>query len=207
MDCPGTVMTWRPPFEFAYEEASWSSGAPPLITRVLIEPRDNTCMVRMTHRLLTERKDWDGDLEGMEKGWETYIEVLRIYLRSFPGEHAASARPAVGFKGSLDEAWKALQAALGLTTAVAGESIDTSIHGAPRLAGIVENATDAKGFHQLTIRVDQPAHGVAIPLAYEWAGNVQIAISLYFYGDDADAVLAREQAVWSSWLEKTFKPA
>ncbi|HEV7367462.1 hypothetical protein, partial [Arenibaculum sp.] len=188
-------------FRFAYEEVGWSGEAPPLATEIVIEARSgDTCTVRMVHSLFTSRDDWDKEIEGMENGWPPFFRILRIYLGSFSGMRAASARPTVTFAGSQDAAWRAVRSALGLAGAAAGEKRDVAASGGPRLAGTVEDVRETARDRAVTLRLEAPAPGAAMIGTYEWAGKVNVAVSLFFYGDDADAVLAREAPRWEAWM-------
>jgi uncharacterized protein YndB with AHSA1/START domain len=204
MDSHGRVTVWEPPHRITYEEAGWNGDAPPLATEVTVETRGGgTCTVRMVHSLFTESDAWDRELEGMQSGWPPFFAVLRLYLAHWPGRHAASIRPTGGFAGTEAEAWEAVTAALGLTGAKPGER-RRAPDGAPALAGAVENVTGDPRHHEVMLRLAAPAPGAGLIGSYEYGGKVRIAISLYIYGDDADAVVAREQPRWDAWLAERF---
>jgi uncharacterized protein YndB with AHSA1/START domain len=202
MDSTARVTAWERPRRFAYEEPGWSGDAPPLATEFLIESRaGGTCTLRIVHRLFTSRDDWDDQIDSMEGGWRAFVGVLRTYLAYFAGMRAASVRPTVRFAGSHDEAWDALTRGLGLSGARAGETRDTSRAGGPRLVGTVEHVSEETDHRELMMRLDQPGRGVALVGTYVWAERVNVAISLYFYGEHADALAAREAPVWQQWLD------
>jgi uncharacterized protein YndB with AHSA1/START domain len=206
MDSSGHVTAWEPPYRFAYEEPGWSDKAPPLATEIIIEARDGgLCRMRLVHSLFTDSDDWDGELESMEAGWPPFFAVLRLYLEHFAGMPAASVRPTGEHAGILDEAWKELTAELGLSGAATGERHRTP-EGAPRLTGTVERICKAARNREIMLRLDEPAPGVALVGAYEWGGKVQVAVSLYFYGDDAATTAAREEATWQDWIGRRFPP-
>jgi uncharacterized protein YndB with AHSA1/START domain len=105
MTSRGHVTAWQPPKLIAFEERDWSGEAPPLATEITIEAQaGGTCKVRMVHSLFTEKDDWDNELASMENGWPPFFIVLRIYLRSFAGQRAASAGIKGGFSGTQDAA-------------------------------------------------------------------------------------------------------
>jgi uncharacterized protein YndB with AHSA1/START domain len=202
MDSTGHVTAWEPPRRFAYEEPGWSGDAPPLATEFLIETQaGGPCKVRIVHSLFTSSEAWDDQLDGMEGGWRAFFGVLRIYLSQFAGLRAASIRPTRHFEGSHDEAWDALKSGLGLSDVRAGERCDTSINGGPCLVGTVEGLSESTDHRELTLRLGQPGRGVALIGTYVWDGRVNVAASLYFYGDDADALAAREAPVWQQWMD------
>jgi uncharacterized protein YndB with AHSA1/START domain len=202
MDSTGRVTAWEPPRRFAYEEPAWSGDAPPLATEFLIETQaGGSCKVRIVHSLFTSNAAWDDQLDSMETGWRAFFGVLRIYLAHFAGLRAATIRPTRHFDGSHDEAWEAVTRGLGLSDVRAGERCDTSINGGPYLVGTVEGSSESSQQRDLTLRLEQPGPGVALIGTYVWDGRVNVAASLYFYGEDADALAAREAPVWQHWLD------
>ena len=202
MDSTGHVTAWEPTRRFAYEEPAWSGDAPPLATEFLIETRaGGPCKVRIVHSLFTSSDAWDDQIGSMETGWRAFFGVLRIYLAHFAGWRASSIRPTAHFTGTHDEAWDMVKRGLGLSDVRAGERRDTSIEGGPSLAGTVEGLSESSQHRELTLRLAHPGPGVALIGTYVWDGRVNVAVSLYFYGDDAEARAAREAPVWQRWLE------
>lgn len=204
MESPGTVTTWAPPHRFAYEEQGWSGAAPPLATEFVVEAQSGgVCRVRLVHSLFTSEDDWDDQLESMESGWPAFFAVLRLYQLHFSGQRAASGGVNGGHAGAEAEAHARLTTALGLADPVVGER-RTTLAGAPRLAGTIERVPGGAHHHELMVRVDEPAPGVVLLGAYTWGGEVKVAISFFFYGDDAEANLARELPIWRAWLAERF---
>jgi uncharacterized protein YndB with AHSA1/START domain len=206
MTSRGNVTAWQPPKLLAFEERDWSGEAPPLATEITVEAQaGGTCKVRMVHSLFTDKDDWDNELASMENGWPPFFVVLRIYLRSFAGQRAASAGIKGGFAGTQDAAWDAVQQALGLTGANVGDTRDTSANGGPRAVGEIIDRSARAHQRSVTMRLAEPP-GVAIIGTYEWGGNVGVSVSLYFYGTQADALAAREKSAWERWMQQHFKP-
>jgi len=207
VDAPGTVTAWEPPSRFAYEERDWSPNAPPLATELFVEARSGgICVVRMVHSLFASSDEWDDQLEGFEAGWGPYFHVLRLYSTHFPGQRCSGLRLMGEAPGSEPEAWNALAPALGLTGAAKGERRSTPASGVPPLAGVVERTGEGKHVHELILRLDEPAPGVAVIGAYTWGGKVHPVISLYLYGDRAEAVFASDEPLWQEWMTKQFSP-
>lgn len=201
MDSSGEVTTWEPPRRFAYEERDWAPGAPPLATEFSIETRaGGTCVVRLVSSLFTSSTDWDDQLEGFKTGWDAVLRVLRLYLAHFPGQRCASLRAFGVGPGPEPLAFSAFTTALGLPRAAAGQRVEATAPGAPRLAGTLERLTD----HDLTLRVDAPGPGLALLGAYSWVGQVHTSLSLFLYGDGAPAQLAREEPAWHEWMRAHF---
>ena len=201
----GQVTAYEPPRRFAIEEPDWNPEAPPLATEFLVETTDGgQCRVRVVMSLATEDERWDGEIGGMESGWAPFFEVMRIYLRDFAGQKAASLRPLAIFPGSLEEAWSRFAGELGVAGAKAGDRIESKA-GAPTLAGRVERVGSTEHQTELLVRLEQPTGGVALPGAWSWAGQTHLGVSLFFYGDDCEAVAERERAAWDAWLAKVFQ--
>jgi uncharacterized protein YndB with AHSA1/START domain len=204
MDSTGHVTAWQPPHRFAIEETNWAGDAPPLGTEFIIEAQaGGTCKLRLVHSLFTSSADWDDQIDSMETGWPPFFEVLRLYLTHFAGQRAASIRPTGHYSGTDAEAWSALKDALGLADPKVGER-RTSPAGTPTLSGIIERVGAASRHCELMMRLDRPAPGVALVGVYSWADHVHVAVSLYFYGDDADTVADREDRIWTTWMASRF---
>lgn len=204
MESVGEVTEWQPPVRAAYVEPGWSETAPPLMTEVIVEALDGgMCRVRMVHSIPSGDTSWDDEIGSMETGWPGFFEVLKIYLGHFAGQKAASARPMASFAGTVAEAWADICARLGLAGAKVGEH-RRAPEGAPPLAGIVERVAEGERLGDLTLRLDAPAPGVAIVGVFGWEDKTNVAISLFFYGEDCEAVAARETARWEAWLAKVY---
>lgn len=207
IDSPGVVTAWEPPRRFAYEEPDWNPGAPPVATELLVEARSGgICVVRMVHSLFTSSEEWDDQLESFEEGWPPFLAILRLVMIHFPGERASSLRLMNTAEGTEPEAWAALTGALGFSGAAQGERRQAPAS-APPFAGIVEGRGGGKHEHQLLLRLDEPAPGLALLGAYAWDGKIHAAISLYLFGDRAAAVAARDEPLWQSWMNEQFAPA
>lgn len=205
MTSTGRVTVWEPPKCFGIEEPGWSGDAPPLASEFHVEALSGgMCRVRLIHSLFGSSDDWDDQLESMEKGWAGFFNILRIYLTHFPELPAASARPSGSSRGTLQEAWDTLTKKLNLSQASLGEHKEASIDGDLSFSGIVERIDQSRNHYEITLRLDRPAPGVALVGAFVWDGQAQVAISLYFYGEDADAVAQREEPLWQAWINKHF---
>lgn len=205
MTSTGRVTQWAPPNYFGIEEPGWSGEAPPLATEFHVEALSGgMCRVRLVHSLFASSDDWDDQLESMETGWVGFFNILRLYLTHFPGMPAASARPSGSYDGSLQEAWTAFTKKLGLSQVSLGEYKEASADGDLAFAGAVERIDQSKNHHEITLRLDRPAPGIALVGAFVWEGQAQVALSFYFYGDDAGAVAARETQQWQAWIDKHF---
>lgn len=210
MESSGKITAWEPPRRFAYEEPGWNGDAPPLGTEFIIEARaGGMCKVRLVHSLFTSQEDWDDQLDSMETGWPPFFEVLRLYLTHFPGQHSASIRPTGHYAGTQAEAWDKLLHALDLTGASVGQRRKIEIGaGGPSLSGVVERIDVKARIRELMLRFEPTVTGSTAGIAlfgmFTWAGRVQVAISLYFYGEGAERAVARERPLWEEWIAQNF---
>jgi uncharacterized protein YndB with AHSA1/START domain len=208
MDAIATVTAWDPPNRFAAESGDYAPGAPPLATEWIVEARTgDTCVVRVVHSLFASTDDWDDQLASTEEGWPTFFRILQLYVEHFRGMRSGSVSLMHMISGDLAEAWEGLVGALGLEAADAGERCATTLEGAPTLAGRVEPLAEIGHGRRVLLRLDQPAQGIALVGAYKCGGPIMASINLYFYGDGAADVAAREEARWSAWLNERFPAA
>jgi uncharacterized protein YndB with AHSA1/START domain len=201
----GNVTAWEPPTRFAYEEYGWSGEAPPVATEVTVTSRSgDQCVVRMVHSLFTDKDDWDDELESFETGWPGFFEVLRVYLRHFPGARAATVHAMTSQPGGDAEVWSRLTSALNLAGANVGEYRQTPTN-APPLAGTVERVHQDGNSRELMLRLDEPGAGVAVIGSCQVGDESRGMASVFLYGDDAADTAAREQTKWSDWLRGLFE--
>lgn len=200
MESSGTVTVWEPPRHFAYEEPDWSPGAPPLATEFTIEARSGrTCVVRLVHSLFGSDEDWSDQFDGFEAGWASFFDVLRLYLTEFFGQECSSFRLMGSRPGSESDAWDALTQTLAITSGRRGDRWRTPST-VPPVGGIIERAGKGKHIHELLVRLDEPAPGIALIGAYTWGGSTHAAISFFFFGDRASAAASRDEPLWQAWM-------
>jgi len=200
----GEVTAWDPPLRFGYVERDWSEGAPPVATEVTITSRSgDQCVVRMVHSLFSSTDDWDDQLEGFEKGWPAFFDVLRIYLTHFAGRPAASFLAQASVDGDNLAAWKRLTDQLALVGADAAERRTTASQPEP-LSGVIEHIDQLGHERILLMRLDGPAPGVAMFGVYDAGPRVNVALMLYLYGDDAAPRANASQQKWQAWMNERF---
>ncbi|MBL8114654.1 MAG: SRPBCC domain-containing protein [Acidobacteria bacterium] len=196
---PGVVTAWEPPHRFAAEAPNYVPGAPPLGTEVLVEARSgDTCVVRLVNSLFTDASDWDGQLDGVEGGWPAFLQVLRIYLSGFAGQHAAMAELAGMTEGPKGRAFTELKDALGLSDATVGSRVQSAA-GSPPFTGILERADS----HAVVLRMESPIQGAAVLGAHDCGGPVMTWMNLYAYGEGAEGVESAA-APLREWMAKRF---
>ena len=200
----GEVTAWEPPHRFGYVEREWSEGAPPVATEITITARSgDRCVVRMVHSLFSTSDDWDDQMEGFEKGWPAFFEVLRLYLTHFPGQQAASFMAMATVEGGQLAAWKRLLQALDLTGADAGDTRVTADE-PEALSGVVERIVKDQQKRYLLMRLERPAPGVAMIGTFRAGPQVAASATIYFYGDDAKDRASVSAGRWRDWLTARF---
>jgi uncharacterized protein YndB with AHSA1/START domain len=197
MEAPGIVTTWDPPHRLVYEEEFQPPAV--LATEFLVEARSGgTCVVRLVSSLFGGG-DWDRELESMKEGWGRYLDNLKLYLTHFPGKRCSTIMVTGHARAPQDQAWSTLTAALGLGGLVEGKTAETA-GGAPALAGVVERV----GKDWLTLRISEPAPGIAMVLAYTWDERVSTLFHAYLFAAEAPAVAEREEPAWRAWMDGHF---
>ena len=205
MDSVAQRTAWDPPRRFAAESAGLGPNSPTMATEWIVEARSGgTCIVRVVHSLFTESDDWDNQLESVESGWPGFFRLLKLYLAHFAGQPCSRIQ-LLGFAPApASTAWESLTRPLGLSDAVIGERRETAA-GAPKLAGVVDASGDGKLHpHTLLMRLTDPAPGLLSLGAHPHGDQVLIAANLFFYGDRAAAVVARDEPAWQAWITERF---
>lgn len=205
MHSSGEVTEWQPPHRFSYVETEWSPGAPPVATEIAITSRSGgECLVRMVHSLFSSTDDWDDQMEGFEKGWPAFFEVLRIYLRHFAGQKGASFQ-AFAMPAMEDQlaGWRHMTEALGLAGANVGERRTTPAH-PQSLSGTVERVLQDRTVRVITLGLDSPAPGIAMLGLFTGSKGIHASMCIFFYGEDAEAKLAESEPLWRAWFSETF---
>lgn len=203
MDSVATITGWDPPRRMTAESKDYMPGAPPMATEWTVRAKSGgTCIVRVVHSLFASTDDWDNQLESTETGWPTFFAVLHFYLSHHAGQPSACISLMQPAPGTIDETWNQLAQPLGLLGAAVGATVRSG-SGAPPLAGTVERVNREAHGGGTTVRLTEPAPGIAIVGAYS-CGAVMGMVSLYLYGPKAAAAAQRDRAAWQAWLESRF---
>jgi uncharacterized protein YndB with AHSA1/START domain len=203
MESRAVMTAWDPPRMFAAESPGWTPEMPSIATQWTVEARaGGVCLVRVVNSLFASTDDWDGQLEGTESGWPGFFRTLRIYLTHFRGQRSAIMQVMTPVAGTDAEAWDTLTSALGVKGVRVGQRWTTPA-GVRPLSGVVEYSTERP--YDALLRLDQPGPGVAALGAFTHpGGQSMLAMSLYLYGDQAAATVARETPLWQAWLQERF---
>jgi uncharacterized protein YndB with AHSA1/START domain len=196
----GVVTAWQPPHRFASEGPNYMPGAPALGTEITVEARSGgTCVVRLVNSLFTDAADWDGQLTGVESGWPAFLQVLRIYLAGFAGQHASMAELAGMTEGPVERAFTGFKEALGLSGAAAGSRVEAPA-GSPPFTGVVERSDS----HAVVVRMESPVAGAAVLGTHNCGGPVMTWLNFYVYGTNAERDVESAAAPWRAWMAEKY---
>ena len=196
----GEVTEWQPPHRFGYVEKDWHENAPPVATEITITARSGgTCHLRMVHSLFSSSDDWDDQMEGFEKGWPAFFEVLRLYLTHFPNQRSASFTAMRGIDGDDLSVWKRLLDRLHVAGADVGDHRTTAAE-PEALSGVVERIEQSRRQRYVLMRLEAPEPGVALFGTSGAGPQVHVSMTMYFYGDGAAARAAASEPRWVGWL-------
>ena len=194
---PGRVTAWEPPHRVVFAGAD--ETAPGMAFEWLVEARDqSSCVVRLVNSGFVEGTPWDDQYDGMVEGWQLFLFNLQLHRAHFPGRAATAMLPMGVWPGSEQQSWARLAGALGLPASPQpGERITVAEGETPALAGTVVRYERGR----LALLLDEPAAGTAF-LACEGMGE-QCGVSVwqYLYGDDAPALIQRDEPRWTAWLQ------
>jgi len=204
MDSKAEIEEWDPPRHFtAKNEGGMGPGSPAMATEWTVEAKSaGTCRVRVVHSWFASTDDWDKQFESVEKGWPAFFRILKGYLTHFRGQPCTQVQLMAFTAEPGEKAWADVAGPLGLMGASVGQTVKSS-GDAPRFAAVVEYMTQRAG-PELTVRLDQPAPGMAHFATMPMGPKVCVYICLYLYGDGAQAAAAREEPLWQAWLGRLF---
>lgn len=205
MDSVATVTSWEPPHRFTADSNDMGPNSPTVATEWIVEARGGgTCVVRVVHSWFATSDEWDDQFGQIEQGWPSFFRILRLYLTHFRGQRGAQFQIISFAPEPVAAAWEALTTPLGLSGAVEGQRVQSPA-GAPSFAGVVERVGSPD--HELLVRLDQPAPGLAHLFAMPMGGAICVPLRLYLYGDGASAAVRRAEPVWQAWMAERFPNA
>lgn len=201
MESRAEVTVWDPPHRFVGESPGWLPDMPSMATEWTVEARaGGICVVRVVNSLFASTDDWDNQLEGTDSGWPGFFRTLRIYMTHFRGQKSTIMQKMAMVTGTEAEAWQSLMQAAGLQGIRVGQRW-TAPAGVPELGGIVEHLTERP--YDLLLRIDQPGPGVAAFGAFH-CGAIMVAMTCYWYGDQASQTADRMSPQWDAWFQEHF---
>jgi uncharacterized protein YndB with AHSA1/START domain len=204
MESKAEIQAWDPPRRFtALNEGGMGPGSPAMATEWTVEAKaGGTCRVRVVHSWFASTDDWDKQFESVEQGWPAFFRILKGYLTHFRGQPCTQVQLMAFTSEPKEKAWAEVARPLGLSDANIGQSVKSS-GDAPRFAAVMEYVSPKAG-PELTLRLEQPAPGMAHLAAMPMGGKVCVYICLYLYGNGARVVAAREEPMWQAWLGRLF---
>jgi uncharacterized protein YndB with AHSA1/START domain len=198
---PGEVVGWDPPRRFAYNEPEWArlaghedADVTPLVNEFLVEARSGgTCVVRVVSSAFGTGADWEQEFfDQMREGWEPFFTHLELYLRDFPGQHAAYLEIMRQDAVPAPALWEAVTGDIGLPDEV-GKPVE--IRG---LAGHVHKVRDMRTL----VRLTEPYPGYAEVWCVDFGPGTSFAtFHAYLFHPEAEKYVEREQPGWKSWLD------
>jgi len=204
MESKAEIREWEPPRRFTAEnEGGMGPGSPAMATEWSVEAKTGgTCRVRVVHSWFADTDDWDKQFESVQQGWPAFFRILKGYLKHFRGQPCTQVQLMAFTAEPKEKAWNSIAQSLGLAGASAGQSVNSS-GDAPRFAAVIEYVA-SKANPELTVRLDQPAPGMAHLATMPMGGQMCVYICLYLYGEGARAVAEREEPAWQAWLGRLF---
>ncbi|TQK31416.1 SRPBCC domain-containing protein [Arthrobacter sp. SLBN-53] len=203
-DSAGEVTRWDPPRHFGYIERDWSGDAPPLTTQITVNDRlDGRCDVAMVHSLVTDRPDWDAELEGFEAGWAGHFAVLRNYLRHFAGRRAVGYHLSSTSRDFPYETWKRFTEAMHLHGVDVGDLRTVGIT-IDNINGQVEWVQQDDQHRHVLVRLAEPLPGLVLFGMYTPDGKAVASLDAFFYGEDAHHDAEVTRTAWQRLLESVF---
>ena len=204
MESKAEIQEWDPPRRFIAEnKEGMGPGSPAMATEWTVEAKaGGTCRVRVVHSWFASTDDWDKQFESVEQGWPAFFRILKGYLTHFRGQRCTQLQLMAFTAEPKEKAWDEVARDLGLAGAGVGQSVKSS-GDAPRFAAVIEYVSP-KSNPEITLRLDQPTAGMAHVAVMPMGDKVWVYICLYLYGEEASAVVGREEPVWQAWLGRRF---
>ena len=201
MTVPGRVAAWEPPHRVLFEGEEGQG----LAFEWLVEARDGgSCVVRLVNSGFGSGGEWDAQYDGMEQGWRLFLRNLQLHLAHFPGQAGRPMLPTATWPGDQPTTWAAVTDALGIPAAPApGERI-VAAGDVPPLAGTV---VDCEPGFRISLLLDAPLPGTGMIAAESGGEGTGVSGWLYLYGDEVEAVIARDEPRWRAWLADRGVPA
>jgi uncharacterized protein YndB with AHSA1/START domain len=115
----GDLHTWRQTIEVfdpgtrirtRYDSmvADGSGGKVPLFIDFSLEGESGTTTLRLVHSGFGAGADFDGEFDGISRGWTIELECLRLYLERHAGRERAFALSTIDVGDDPDAAWQLL---------------------------------------------------------------------------------------------------
>jgi uncharacterized protein YndB with AHSA1/START domain len=202
-DSVATITAWDPPRHYATSSSEETDHhGPPVATEWFIETRSgSTCIVRVVLSWFAETDEWDSQLEGSERGWNSMFRILKLYLTEFSGQTAQPLLFMEEASGSLTEAWDAFAGSLGIAGLSDGESFSTQPP-TPSLSGSVIEMDGPSGWPEALLKLTSPTTGFAYLFAISIGDETYRSIRFFLFGDQEASVASTMKADWQQWISE-----
>ena len=135
---PQTIEVWEPGRRLLTRYDSpvddGAGGKQPLFVEFSLEGQGGRTRLRLVHSGFGPDADFDGEFDGISRGWMVELRSLRLYLERHAGQERRTASSIRPLDVPLEQAWEQLTGPDGLAC---GTRIDRLEEGAPfTLAGI-----------------------------------------------------------------------
>lgn len=188
----GTVTTWDPPRQFAYQSDKDDDGSF-MAMEFLVEGRGRgSTAVRLVHSGFLGGDDWESEFEAMRKGDPLYLRSLGVYLTHFPGRTGTPISVWATPQPSEEAVWAGLKRGLGLTGTVAEGDVVRIALDESLVDGVVDTVLEPSF---LGVRTDDALY------RFVGRGGV-IGTGHHLFTPGVDRVLA--EATWRTWLTGLF---
>ena len=196
MEVSGRVAAWEPPRRFVIDGGEGVEG---LAFEWLVEATNGgTCIVRLVNSGFGAGEDWDDHFDGMTKGWQIFLQNLKLHLEHFGGQTAQPMLPTATWTGNQHDAWDRLVNQLSIAASPqVGDRIEVNNPDTPDLAGTVVDVDTWR----MGLLLDQPAKGTAFLACESQGEGVEVSIWSYLYGPEGKKIVDRDEPRWREWLQ------
>lgn len=199
-DDSGNVVSWEAPRRVVFE-GNASNGKTLAFEWIVEGGSGDSCIVRFVASGFGFGEEWDGDYDGMSKGWPLFLQNLRLYLTHFRSQAATTVVPFAMVAGPNAEAWQQLCNLFGIATSAGPEAeVALAVDGALWRAR-VDAATVDDAVRHYSLLLNEP-RGTVLLAAEGEGDHVAVSGYLYLYGDDAD----QRAAQWTKTWEERWTP-
>jgi uncharacterized protein YndB with AHSA1/START domain len=198
---PGTRLRTR--YDSGVDDGS--GGKKPLFVDFVLEGKGGMTTLRLVQSGFGPEAGFDGEYDGISRGWPVELRGLRLYLEQHAGQDRRLAWSTMDLDLDATEAWIRLTSPEGLGC---GTIAETMREGEPfRFTSIDGDVFEGVALecHARQFSGDASSHGGAFlrACAEEWGGKTHIWLWLGTYDQDA-STLAALQSRWDAMLERLF---
>ena len=182
-----------------------SGGKKPLFIDFLLEGEGGTTTLRLVQSGFGSEAGFDGEYDGISRGWPVELRSLRLYLERHAGKDRRLAFASVDIDLGSTAAWERLTSQEGINC---GSAVESMAEGAPFRFETTDGdvfSGRALACHAREFCGDAESHGGAFLRisVEEWAGKTHVWCWLGAY-DHGEAKLSALQTRWEAMLKRLF---